>query len=200
MKRFFKLAEATVIVLALVAVSIVLSLLAKGSNDLPAWVQAVGSVAAILAAFMIANSQSREQLKLERANANDEARRKIKTLRSLLIHLKQSLEIASHMRASSPTRKTGDETVASLRSLHSLLERLPIFEVPLDELIIEFHHIQRFVPILCEHFELERTLTHPHDSSKRAFHESEARNMLPGLIARTGQVITLCDAELLNLP
>lgn len=199
-KLFWSSVEAIVALIALTLVSIAFAYLWPDNEyGLTAWVQAFGSIAAIVAAFMVANNQVQAQRKVEVANANDDARRKIRTLRSLLAHLKEYLELAAVMRVTSLTGKTGAETVSALLSLHTLLERLPIFEVPLDELIIEFHHIQRFVPILCMHFELERTLTHPQDAAKRAYHEWEARQMLPGLVSRTANVIELCDVELAKL-
>jgi uncharacterized membrane protein len=95
MKRFFTLAKAAVIVLSLIAVSIVLSLLATGSNDLPAWIQAVGSIAALVGAIFIMSRQNEHAAKLVADADRIATLRKVNSIRAILTRYYNQLVLAN---------------------------------------------------------------------------------------------------------
>lgn len=196
MKRFLMWLGLAVIALALVAISIFLASLTKGSPDLPGWVQAVGSIAAIVAAFGLSYAQLREQRMHERKREKEDAQRKIRTLCSLLGRVKELSEIIAKSERPVPDEHPQYAAIYDLGLLQALLEKLPIFEVPMDELILRFHRIQQLIPMLCREFNQFRELEHPQDADKRRTARSSARRHLEELGSATNKLIQLCDQEL----
>jgi hypothetical protein len=82
MKQIAFIVKILLIVAALVAISVVLALLAKDATELPAWVQAVGSVAAIIAAYTLANSQAKAN---ERQRVQDKFQEEADLCRTALL-------------------------------------------------------------------------------------------------------------------
>lgn len=64
MKKLLTFLEGALLTCALVAVAVVLALLADGANELSAWVQAVGSIAALFIAIFVMARQNRNAARL----------------------------------------------------------------------------------------------------------------------------------------
>lgn len=196
MKRLLMWLGLVAVALALLAISIFLASLMNGSPDLPSWVQAVGSIAAIIAAFALSYAQLREQRMHERKREKEDAHRKIRTLWSLLGRVKELSNTINESEGPIPDEHPQYAAIYDLGLLQALLEKLPIFEVPMDELILRFHRIQQLIPMLCREFERFSKFGHPNDADKRNGARSSAQRHLRELRSATDELIKLCDEEL----
>ena len=148
MKRFFSFIEAGLLICALFGIAVVLSLLMKGSTDLAAWVQAVGSIAALFTAIFVMARQNRNAARLmvrqnrhsaklvadaDRMAALRKAESVNAILKRYLSQLKAAMEsVGEPISASNPIARRAQRLLAShdvIKEMLPTLKAIPVFEI-----------------------------------------------------------------------
>ncbi|CAN7258641.1 hypothetical protein LJR084_001205 [Variovorax sp. LjRoot84] len=116
--------------------------------DAPAWVQAVGSIAAIFAAVLISVFQQRRQERIRRQELLDIERTR---LQALLVELSE-MEYTIMMAASSydgflPTR---DVLLNALRNSLQRAQRYHLFDFPRSELVQPFAELTSAIKVIID--------------------------------------------------
>lgn len=127
MSKFWLFIEGSILICSVVAMAIVLSLLAGSAPDLAAWVQAVGSIAALAIAIFVMARQNKHATKLV-ADADRLATiRRAKSVQAVLRRSYLMLQQIERDMVSPPLPgETGDILHSRFRVAMALLKRLRI--------------------------------------------------------------------------
>lgn len=128
-----------------------------GSSETASWVQAVGSIAAIAGAFMVAHRQSQHDRKLEQERRNEERAWRFRIVNAILLRTSAGLESIKRSRDENTFAYAIPEHVQLLRDCGPILASLPPFDMPSGNLLLVCHQIQRQIPEVCGLLDDERT-------------------------------------------
>jgi hypothetical protein len=122
-------------------------------NYAPAWIQAVGSIAAILAASGIANKQASHARDIENEQRIRNEVQKLEVIKALMI---RSMTMSREVIQALESRKLEDFSVVTpsmMRDAHQTLLLLPIFEIPNAMLSLDVLTVGRVLECLSETWE-----------------------------------------------
>jgi uncharacterized membrane protein len=140
MKLFFRVLEGAFAVIALALISMFLSYAWPDDRyGMTAWVQAIGSIVAIVAAFMIARSQSLEGDRKRELDRVAQEADLCRTALSISIEARQCLAtILRKFKSATPPAHVGtDRTVELLIALRSLADKNLIYKVHSRVLVLQ---------------------------------------------------------------
>jgi len=100
------------------------------ASVLAAWVQAIGSIAAIIGAFSIANQQHLKDLRVQKANSELAKQERYAIVWSVLKRVEVRLQSAAFSRDTTVTCIADSERIAKLRATSLWLDAIPPFEMP----------------------------------------------------------------------
>jgi hypothetical protein len=117
---------------AFFSAGLVTSILEKGlgSSDSAGWVQVIGSIAAIIGAFMVANRQHQTDKEIQRQSDAYERKQRYAIVSAILRKVRARLYIAASSREANEFSVAHEVDVEQLRTTTSLLDALPPFEMP----------------------------------------------------------------------
>jgi hypothetical protein len=124
------------------------------SSEWAAWVQAIGSIVAILAAVGLSNEQYQKERLADREKQNQEGREMFTTLRAVFGRVVVSTQLCIDNRSEN-IGLTTTSLVADMRALQQLIDKIPIFDIPSESVILICHEIQSLIPKTCSLFERE---------------------------------------------
>jgi hypothetical protein len=101
-----------------------------GSSDAAGWVQAIGSVAAIVGAFAISNQQHQHAQRIRTEELNDERSRRCEIVKGILQKVQARLLVTDMTRANTPFAIALEGDVLALRATAQLVDSLPPFSMP----------------------------------------------------------------------
>jgi len=111
-------------------------------KDAPAWVQAVGSVLAIIAAAMIASWQTQRAERQEARRLNAQMRSKMLAVRGLLEAAAEAIEDARNA-MSEESKNLRIAASDELDKITSLFGTIPIFEIPGPDMVTSITNVSR---------------------------------------------------------
>lgn len=197
MPRRFPIIRRALPLILLVAAAVAVLAVARlyispGKFDWPAWVQAVGSTAAIIAAFLIANQQHVDNLAVEQARRDSDDIRRLDAVRALVANVTM---IAADARQyiQSPDfyfSEMSPDKLSFLLDCETAIRGLPIFELPHRDLAIYCINLPQAMKRLREMLEQQNIhVGHPAQivcPSPRAMEDSVTENI--ALAAKIGQL------------
>jgi hypothetical protein len=122
-------------------------------NYAPAWIQAIGSIAAILAASAIATNQANQARDIENEQRIRNEIQKLEVIKALMI---RSMTMSREVTQAFESRKSEDFAVITpsmMRDAHQTLLLLPIFEIPNALLSLDVLTVGRALECLSETWE-----------------------------------------------
>lgn len=122
------------------------------SNNAPAWIQAIGSIAAIFAATLISSNQYKNEKRLEAERIAKSEIQKLMVVKALMA---RSYQLSKDITTAFTTRKNSAfDTVTPLLMVdtHTALMALPTFEIPDGLLSLDVLTIGRALNVLAEHW------------------------------------------------
>jgi hypothetical protein len=140
-------------------------------KDAPAWVQAVGSVGAILIAVWVANRESNERRSTERDRENE-------LLKKIYGVAKYATEVSVNTYSYIDQDRPEDDVVAkllgSLRECELLLKEVSFIQVPLSEVALGWLELRHAVNDVRDH--TERYLDDPTYDNRDRYYMELAKN------------------------
>jgi hypothetical protein len=160
MKLFLFFIEGALLVCALVATAIVLSILGSDTKDLAAWIQAVGSVAALAIAIFVMNRQNKNSIRLMVRQNRHAAKlvadadrmttlRKVDSVNAILGRYHRQLRIVGDSLAKPATSQEEIQArtraisagYSFVKNMHSRLQEIPAYDIgsfDLAQAILQF--------------------------------------------------------------
>jgi len=126
------------------------------SQEAAGWVQAVGSIAAIFGAFLLANVQHANDRKLQRENDESETQKKYEIIRGILVRVKTRVDAIERFRKRNEFQIAKEEYVAKLRATAPLIEALPAFEMPSSKILLLCLSVQGHIVDAADALDRER--------------------------------------------
>lgn len=122
------------------------------SSNAPAWIQAIGSIAAIFAATLISSNQYKNEKRLEAERIAKSEIQKLMVVKALMA---RSYQLSKDITTAFATQKDSDfDTVTPLLMVdtHTALMALPTFEILDGLLSLDVLTIGRALNVLAEHW------------------------------------------------
>ncbi|KFC61967.1 hypothetical protein [Massilia sp. LC238] len=159
MQKFRNIAEGFFILLALAIFCCFLAYAWPEQRfGLAAWVQAVGSIAAIGGVFMVANNQHQHERRLEVERRNSDERRKLAIIKVIMANIRtEAIKVRTTRDHCGATSIPSDFT-EGLGKAKELLVALPAFEFPHEYLVLLSYDIQQFATEAGRQLEKERAV------------------------------------------
>jgi len=123
---------------------------------LAAWVQAVGSIAAIGGVFMVANNQHQHERRLEVERRNSDERRKLAIIKVIMANIRIEAMKVRNARNHLGAASIPPDFIEGLSKAKELLVALPAFEFPHEYLVLLSYDIQQYATEAGRQLEKER--------------------------------------------
>lgn len=167
------------------------------SSEWAAWVQAIGSIVAILAAVGLSNEQYQKERLLDRDKRNQDERAMLTTLRAVFGRVVVLTQLCIDNRAAN-IGLTGESLAADMRALQQLIDKIPIFDIPSESVILICHEIQSLLPKTCALFELEDHDLEYAQTGRLADTLHSTDITLEDLLRVSNMAVTVCLREIDN--
>lgn len=158
--RFIKENILSILFLCILVLAIILTLyfLPIISNNwftenAPAWIQAIGSIAAIFAAALISSNQYRNERRLESERVATSEINKLMVVKALMARSHQLSKDITTAFSTKQDKDFSQVTPALMTDTHSVLMGLPTFEVPNGLLALDLLTVGRGLKVLTENWE-----------------------------------------------
>ncbi|EHW0638004.1 hypothetical protein L3I77_004346 [Vibrio vulnificus] len=165
------------------------------SENAPAWIQAIGSIAAIFAAALISSNQYRNERRLESERVATSEINKLMVVKALMV---RSHQLSKDITTAFSTKEDDDfsqVTPALMIDTHSVLMDLPTFEIPNGLLALDVLTVGRGLSVLAENWEDFCASVAKNNSIE--VREAEPLLELAGEIESiTGDAIKICNTEI----
>jgi hypothetical protein len=166
----------------------VTSAVVLGRLDAPAWVQAIGSVGAILGAAAIAGWQARNARLQQVQSRKDDAIAKAAAVKGILRRV--SIVINNAERNIEPNSTAVTLAIEQVELMQATIRRLPVFEIPTAELVFLVQRVDRDLHYVNE---LLRRFNRAPATDERI---AKAKNLIDRVRKRTREAHAACDAML----
>lgn len=104
-------------------------------SEWASWVQALGSIAAIVGAYLIADFQHRRQVEAERRNKLENEKRKLEIASAFLNEIVLAAVVIKHEVSGPHAGANSRATITYLASQIDALQQLPMMEIPDAQLV-----------------------------------------------------------------
>jgi len=185
--------------LSAVAVLIVARLyIAPERFDWPAWVQAVGSTAAIIAAFLITNRQHADNVLLEQIRRDSDDVRRLQAIRALMANVNTIAQAINRQRDDFYFAGTTVDTLSFLKDCEAAIRSLPVFELPRAELAIFCTNLPQAMKRLGVTLETQNVHLNDMRNTQGPSH-TLVEDLLNEILSLSAQVGNLCQDEINQL-
>lgn len=126
-------------------------------SDWSGWVQAIGSIAAIIGAFWIAKNQHANERKLEKDKRRADERLRFKIVKAVFSKTFATVSLIVNEREQSDFNLPGPHRSRLLRDCQNSLDSLAPFEMPHEDLILLTTGLSHAIDILSEALDAEQS-------------------------------------------
>lgn len=169
----------------------VTSAIAIARLDAPAWVQAIGSIGAILAATAIAGWQARNARLQQDKARRDDAIAKAAAIKGILRRV--NIVVNNAERNIEPNSTMVPLAIEQVELVQATIRRLPVFEIPTAELVFLVQRVDRDLHYVNEL--LRRFGRAPATDDRIA----KAKTLIARVRRRTREAHAACDVMLANV-
>lgn len=119
----------------------------------PAWIQAIGSIAAIFSAALITSNQYRNERRLESERVAKSEINKLMVVKALMARSHQLCKDVTKVFSTQKDEDFSQVTPVLMTDTHTILMSLPTFDVPSGLLALDVLTVGRGLNVLAEHWE-----------------------------------------------
>jgi hypothetical protein len=190
-----------VLVITLVTfIALLLLLRAAGeplwSQEAAGWAQTVGSVAAIGASFMIANTQYRRDRALDDYRQKADEAKILSLVRAVFQNISDQAEGTISRRNASSFHLTKKIDIEALRQLLGLLEKFSPYDIPTKDVMLFSHELQHFILKVCELMDREYIELEQGRHAATTELADTVDELLMGLLMMSREAIATCSTAI----
>jgi hypothetical protein len=195
-KRFRYLPIATLCVVSVATLAFARFYVSPTNFDWPAWVQAVGSIAAIVGAFMLARQQHSDERYIEGLRSTEVEISRFSAIRALAANT-NALAVAMHDQLDDMYFTDTDKTaLASLGDCETAFRGLTLFDIPHEDLVVYCINLPQAIARLRSLMDRQIAYLANLNRIEHQVSEVELRQSFNEVVAMTADIGDLCNAAI----